>query len=216
MRRRDSATCMQEKDGGRMAEHAESDTLLVQKKGTKSIVWKYFGLKAGDGGLAVRGEEERPVCKTCNRRVQCKGGNTTNLFAHLRDGHPELYKEAMETRLDGSKGKRKETNQPKIASVIARGTQYHPKSAQAQELNRAVAYFLAKDMQPYFTVEREGFLKMVSKLNPRYKVPSRKYFTEQEMPRLYNSVKETVVKPKLLEIHCYDRLMGKPGNPSIP
>ena len=153
---------------GKVAEFlGESDTILVQKKGTKSVVWKYFGLMSGDGGLVVRGEEKRPVCKTCNRCVQCKGGNTMNLFAHLRDGHLDLYKEAMEAKLDGSKGKRKETNQPKIACVIERGTQYDSKSVQAHELNRAVAYFLSKDMLPYFTVEQQGFLKMVSKPDPR-------------------------------------------------
>ena len=46
--------------------------------------------------------------------------------------------------------------------------------------NQAVAYFLAKDMQPVYTVEKSGFKFLVSKLNPRYSLPSRKYFTEVE------------------------------------
>ena len=39
---------------------------------------------------------------------------------------------------------------------------------QAQQLNHAIAYFLAKDMQPFNTVEKPGFKAMVAKLNPRY------------------------------------------------
>ena len=35
---------------------------------------------------------------------------------------------------------------------------YDPQSIQAQQLNHAVAYFLAKDMQPYNTVEIEAWI----------------------------------------------------------
>lgn len=80
---------------------------------------------------------------------------------------------------------------------------YDPKRVQAQQLNHAVTYFLAKDMQPYNTVEKPGFKAMVAKLNPRYKIPSRKHFAEQEIPRLCNSIKETTVMPKLKEIEYF-------------
>jgi len=39
----------------------------------------------------------------------------------------------------------------------------------------------------------------VSKLNPSYKLPSRKHFSQQEIPRLYYKVKESIM-PKLHEI----------------
>ena len=44
---------------------------------------------------------------------------------------------------------------------------------------------------------------MISKLNPRYKLPLRKHFSQQEIPRLCNQVKETVVNPKLNQIHFF-------------
>ena len=47
-------------------------------------------------------------------------------------------------------------------------------------------------MQPYHTVERQGFKSMVSKLNPKYNLPSRKHFCEKEIPSLYASVKSDV------------------------
>ena len=62
--------------------------------------------------------------------------------------------------------------QPTLQSAIEHGMHYDPKSVQAQQLNHAIAYFLAKDMQPYNTVEKSGFKAMVVKLNPRYKVQS--------------------------------------------
>ena len=80
---------------------------------------------------------------------------------------------------------------------------YSRKSTEATTLNRAVAYFLTKDMQPVYTVEKSGFKFLVSKLNPRYDLPSRKYFTEVEIPKLYVEVRDTVVKPKLAEMKFF-------------
>ena len=39
---------------------------------------------------------------------------------------------------------------------------YHTGSRIAKELDHAIAYFPAKDMQPFHTVEKQGFQKMVS------------------------------------------------------
>ena len=47
-------------------------------------------------------------------------------------------------------------------------------------------------MQPYHTVERQGFKSMVSKLNPKYNLPSCKHFCEKEIPSLYTSVKSDI------------------------
>ena len=44
---------------------------------------------------------------------------------------------------------------------------------------------------------------MVSKLNPRYKIPSRKHFSEYEIPALYSLIKESKVKPVLAQAGCY-------------
>ena len=49
---------------------------------------------------------------------------------------------------------------------------------------------MAKDMQPLNIVEKPGFTYLVSKLDPKYELPSRKYFTSQEIPRLYSEVKD--------------------------
>lgn len=80
---------------------------------------------------------------------------------------------------------------------MSKGTKYDSKSPRARELNRAVAYYLAKDMQPFYSVEKPGFRNLVSKLDPRYVLPSRKCFSETEIPCLYNETRDGVVKPAL-------------------
>ena len=44
---------------------------------------------------------------------------------------------------------------------------------------------------------------LVSKPNPRYNLPSRKYFTEVEIPKPYVDVRDSVVKPKLAEMEFF-------------
>ena len=63
--------------------------------------------------------------------------------------------------------------------------------------------YIAEDTQPLSTVDRPGFKYMVTKLNPRYQLPSRKHFSNTEIPQLCHHVKEYVVLPKLREAEYY-------------
>ena len=76
-------------------------------------------------------------------------------------------------------------------------TKYLPSSGQAIYLDKAVAFCIAKDMLPLQLVDKPGFCHMVTKLNPRYNLPSRRHFTDVSIPHLYSHVKTFVVKPKL-------------------
>ena len=169
------------------------------------MVWDYFGLKTNDNGSIIVSEEQRPVCRTCYKSISVKGGNTTNLMAHLKEHHPELYVEALESQKskEGSSAKKitkpaeTGTKQPTIVDLVEASKKFSSGSPQALELNHAVAYFIAKDAQPLYAVERPGFRTMVAKLNTRYELPGRKYFVEHQLPQLYNEVKTKVVIPKL-------------------
>ena len=79
---------------------------------------------------------------------------------------------------------------------------YHCTSSHTKEL-KAVAYFIAKDAFPIYTVGKPRFKHLVSKLNPRYVIPSRKHFSECEIPALYSLMKESKVKPVLAQAGCY-------------
>lgn len=45
-------------------------------------------------------------------------------------------------------------------------------------------------MRPYCVVENTGFREMINTLEPRYKIPSRQFFSEKYIPELYRSTKE--------------------------
>ena len=57
----------------------------------------------------------------------------------------------------------------------------------AHHKNQAVTYYIAKDSVPISTVEKPGFKHMVSKLNPRYQLPSRWHFSDFEKDNIVAS-----------------------------
>ena len=99
--------------------------------------------------------------------------------------------------------KQQTSTQASLSDVIARSTKFASSSAQAKELNRAVTYYLTKDAVPISTVDKPGFRHLVSTLNPRYQLPSRKHFSDQEIPQLYTHVRDTVVMPALREARFF-------------
>ena len=78
-------------DEGESVGHSSSSIDLIPKKGTKSEVWHHFGLTQENGMVVGK---DKLVCRLCSAKVSTKDGNTTNLFAHLKTKHPELYVEA--------------------------------------------------------------------------------------------------------------------------
>ena len=108
---------------------------LVKKKGTKSIVWQYFGFEADEQNIPKQDLEDQPVC---NKRIRAKHGNLSNLLAHLRDNHPEEYAEASKFVHKGESSTA--SRQPTLLESVQRGSMYDPKSAQARDLNHAVGY----------------------------------------------------------------------------
>ena len=49
-------------------------------------------------------------------------------------------------------------------------------------------------MVPIYTVEKTGFKELVRTLDPRYVIPSRKHFSEVELPRLYGERRGAIEK----------------------
>ena len=73
-----------------MADETEENlVVLVKKPNATSIVWNYFGLEANKGGTPK--PDKNPICRSCKRSISAKGGNTSNLMAHLKEHHTELY-----------------------------------------------------------------------------------------------------------------------------
>ncbi|XP_047656263.1 E3 SUMO-protein ligase ZBED1-like [Tachysurus fulvidraco] len=178
-----------------MAESVSETEELVKKTGATSIIWTWFGFKPSDE------QQKNILCRVCGAKVPAKSGNTTNLFYHLKTKHVVEYHQhcqAMQpTARSSTKNagqKKQELIQTSIQQSFSKGTPYIRKSPRWIEITRAITVYLCKDMVPFQTVERRGFKAMIRAIDPRYEVPSRKYFTETEMPKLYAELRENVEK----------------------
>ncbi len=67
-----------------------------------------------------------------------------------------------------------------------------PSSDKATRITQAIAAFIAKDLHPYSIVENQGFRALLHTLEPRYTIPSRRYFTDTAIPKLYSETKAEV------------------------
>lgn len=161
---------------------------LVKKPNTKSIVWNYFGLPVDDHNT------DKPVCRLCKMPVPAKRSNTSNLFRHLQDHHHDVYAQLdPATTVRKAHLSQRDSSQITIVESICKTRPYDSGSKRAKELNKAVMVYIAKDMQPFYTVERKGFRELLEKCDPRYKLPSRRHFVDQEFPALYTEIKEKVI-----------------------
>jgi len=161
---------------------------LVSKKGTKSVVWDYFGLRKKNGEVIDDGSA---VCRACRRTVAAKQGNTSNLLAHLRVHHCKLHSEVTALVRSGKRSREvmettsKVPDQPTLGAVLEVGQQYEKKGKKWKALTDAVTYFIAKDGQPMLAVDKPGFRSMLKTFDSRYQPPSRKYFSNTAIPSLY-------------------------------
>ena len=137
---------------------------LVKKSKSKSVVWTLFGFKADANSQPI--DENKPICQLCQHTIAVKGGNTSNLFSHLKNHHPKKYSELKAGNTELSiRGKGKQVDQPKITSV----QKYTRNSKRWKQLTDAVTRGMAKDMMPVYSVEKPQF-------DSRYELPSRNIF----------------------------------------
>ena len=171
-------------------EDIESSAGLKRKDRTKSSAWAHFGVKTTEDGSAV--------CLYCKRSVVARNGNTSNLFSHLHTQHPAKYELAIKAKKK-AKGKEQSTEassrvgiQNSIDESFAAVRKYDRKSKRWQKLTEAITYYLAKDMVPFYTIEKPGFKRLVSVFDKQYDLPSGKYFSQVAVPSLYNNIRDEV------------------------
>ena len=171
---------------------------IVPKQNTTSLIWTYFGLEADEDGKPVSTETVR--CQTCYAPVPGKGGNTSNSFSHLKNHHPKKYKEVMDAVAAANAAKQSSSSsskssaqatQPTLENLIEKSKQYGKKW---QALTDSVTKCITMDMMPIYTVEKEGFRRMLKTFDPRYELPGRKYFSNTAIPSLYTEVRARVAK----------------------
>ncbi|KAE8288344.1 Zinc finger BED domain-containing protein 4 [Larimichthys crocea] len=67
-----------------------------------------------------------------------------------------------------------------------------PTSQKAKRITKGIAEFIAMGLQPYSVVENRGFRRMMEGMEPRYVIPSQRYFTNTAVPALKQTKAEIV------------------------
>ncbi|CAL1281113.1 unnamed protein product [Larinioides sclopetarius] len=187
-------------------------TELIPKKSTKSPVWNYFGLPVNENGDLVL--DNVAICKVCKYPVSAKGGSATNLLAHLKNYHPTEYgsinlNNAKRSLLSVNHAEDSKSVDGAVATTSATNSimanvmppykrqktllDFQPLTSNSEkQCTAAVTKFIATAMQPYNIVESPPFVDMVRTLNPRYKLPGRKYFSKNAISKLFNDTKEKI------------------------
>lgn len=166
---------------------ASSEDLIPKKGNVSSVIWNWFGFVASDT------EQTAPRCKVC-LAVATKGSCTTNLLQHLKQRHAAEWERCCSLRKEQDRGSPSTatTKQPSVLETFTNCIPYDKKGARWKAITDAVAMYIAKDMVPIYTVEKPGFIHLLKVLDPRYVLPSRKYFSDVALPQLYNSTHQRI------------------------
>ena len=138
------------------------------------------------------------MCQLCQTVISRGGGSskfytTSALNNHLSYKHPEEFKQVKQTASVASSPssatpQRSGQDQPTLSEVLGKRKPWTINSAEAQKVHQAIGKMIAVDIQPYSIAEDDGFKSLMSLLEPRYVLPSRKYFTEKVIPEMYDAV----------------------------
>ena len=161
----------------------------------RSVIWEYF----------TEDEDTKfAVCCSCDTRVPRGGSSTkgytpTNLVHHLSSKHVELHAEYLEKKASKINPAPKETRKRSLQQLSLEGTEVRTKlwdinDPKAQRITRKVGEMVAIDCHPLSVVEDVGFRRILKALEPRYTCPSRKYYTDNVIPKICSGMKDEISK----------------------
>lgn len=157
----------------------------------KALIWDYFSICEDSDRFAC--------CTVCKDRVSRGGSsvksfNTTNLIDHLKKKHSgdyTDYEEKKRIRELKEKEKRKEQTAFRQLTMIEAETKvkvWDINDPHAMRIHKLIGEMIATDNQPFSVVHDTGFSRLIKALEPRYVLPSRKYFSETIVPDIKDKV----------------------------
>ena len=188
-------------------------------KGARSPIWKLVVIDPSNHDYAICMVNG---CNLPISRGGKKGAKfcTTNIMNHLVKAHPDelgAVKEKMaeESALKGTKkisthfkydkqnpcmkpslvgasssSSKLPLNQPTIQEGFVKYWDINDSSA--KNLTYKILEMIVMDNQPFDIVNDIGFARLMAHCKPKYKIPSRSYFTETVLPRCYLAVQNCV------------------------
>ena len=149
----------------------------------KSQVWKHFGFYAVEGDGPLKLDKEYTICKICETAIKFTGG-TTNQQNHIDKKHGTFA--APKSGLNMLK-------QSTLTEMRDAQTKLSFHSHKAMEVTKAICEHLVLDMRPLSVVESPSFRNILAKAEPRYDVPSRTYYKDTFIPKLYETTKSVII-----------------------
>ena len=80
------------------------------------------------------------------------------------------------------------SNQPTLIDALARSQPLAFDHPRAKEISKKIGEMIALDNEPFSVVNHIGFNRLMKLLEPRYQLPSDKYFSETLIPEMYQKV----------------------------
>ncbi|XP_078093383.1 E3 SUMO-protein ligase ZBED1 [Mustelus asterias] len=166
---------------------------LVSLGRAQSRYWTFFGFQGDALGRIL--DKTKIICKLCGVRLSYSG-NTTNLRQHLIYKHRHEYNELVGgTSVPTPKGV--DAYPQDISSRTATGV-----TPPVGRTTRAISEFIVADLLPLKTIEGEGFVQMMSVLEPTYKIPSVSFFAQAVLQDMHAQAKLRVMDSMKLLQHC--------------
>ena len=157
----------------------------------RSVIWEFF---------VVTEDTKYAVCNTCQTKVSrgrgsTKSYTTTNLVSHLAK-HTDINKQYIQRKSQEETPPQKQSRKRKIEQQLSLeemqelSKPWDINDARSQHVHKRIGEILAVDCQPLSMVEDIGFKRVLQSLEPRYKCPSRKYYTDTIIPKIYTGMRD--------------------------
>lgn len=159
----------------------------------RSPIWKIF---------RICEDENKAKCTLCSAVISRGCGSarsftTTAMNNHMSYRHPDELKLIKNQRLKQTATSAQSTSgsqevgiqqsveaQPTLRDFIGKRKKWYQSSPEAQKVHMAIGKMIAVDIQPYSIVDDKGFNDLIGLLEPRYVLPSRKFFSERIIPEM--------------------------------
>lgn len=194
----------------------------------RSPIWKYFEINLNElhkancltcGAILIRGEAGNPSQFSTSPLISHLKGKHEEEFEKFRklqsdskekqqldasssiSSDPSFLTSAANSEILAT-GHRSSTesscSQPTIAKFLSRRQSWSMDDASAVRIHKAIVFMIAEDEQPISMVEDSGFRKLLHELQPKYQIPSRKYFTDRILPEMFNNLKINIEENLIL------------------
>ncbi|GAA6082580.1 E3 SUMO-protein ligase ZBED1-like [Tachysurus ichikawai] len=150
----------------------------------KSVVWRHFGF-----AVEYNAEEEKTVNKndclqalfyTCSL-LKRKHFQYDCTSAAISMSEGRIAEQVIKS------SKKQQSLTESFQHTYPTGSERHMK------ITKAVGVFIAKDLQPFSVIGDAGLCHLIKTLHPRYRLPSRTFFSTEIMPDLYEKTCNSIV-----------------------